>query len=49
LEEGGIRLNQIARASAALGHPEAALTIAKALWDAVTLQSEPRLHPSETS
>jgi len=49
LEEGALRLNQIARASAALGHPEAALTIAKALWDAVTLQSEPRLHPPETS
>ena len=49
LEEGGIRLNQIARASAALGHPEAALTIAKALWDAVTLQPEPGLLPPETS
>jgi len=47
LEEGGIRLNQIARASAALGHPEAALTIAKALWDAVTLQPEPTQLPPE--
>ena len=45
LTEDGSRLNQVARASAALGHPEAALTIAKALWDAVVPQPEPKLLP----
>jgi 1,2-diacylglycerol 3-beta-galactosyltransferase len=45
LEEDGIRLKQIARASAELGKPEAALTIAKALWDAVDLPPEPKLLP----
>ncbi|HPR35754.1 MAG TPA: glycosyltransferase [Anaerolineaceae bacterium] len=45
LTEDGSRLNQVARASAALGHPEAALTIAKALWDAVVTQPEPKLLP----
>jgi len=45
LEEDGIRLKQIARASAELGSPEAALTIAKALWDAVDLPPEPKLLP----
>ena len=45
LAEDGSRLNQVARASAALGHPEAALTIAKALWDAVVTQAEPKLLP----
>lgn len=43
LEGDGFRLSQISRASAALGHPEAALTVAKALWDAVLLQPEPKL------
>ena len=45
LQEDGFRLNQIARDSAALGHPEAALTIAKAMWDAVILPPEPKLLP----
>jgi len=43
LEADGYRLCQVSRASAALGHPEAALTVAKALWDAVILQPEPKL------
>lgn len=43
LEADGYRLSQVSRASAALGHPEAALTVAKALWDAVLLQPEPKL------
>jgi len=43
LEGDGYRLSQVSRASAALGHPEAALTVAKALWDAMLLQPEPKL------
>ena len=43
LEGDGYRLSQISRESAALGHPEAALTVAKALWDAMLLQPEPKL------
>jgi 1,2-diacylglycerol 3-beta-galactosyltransferase len=43
LEADGYRLSQVSRASAALGHPEAALTVAKALWDAMLLQPEPKL------
>ena len=47
MADDGIRLNYAARASAALGNPEAALTIAKALWDAVILPPEPKLLPPE--
>jgi 1,2-diacylglycerol 3-beta-galactosyltransferase len=43
LEADGYRLSQVSRESAALGHPEAALTVAKALWDAMLLQPEPKL------
>ncbi|HOZ37983.1 MAG TPA: hypothetical protein PLH64_04450 [Anaerolineaceae bacterium] len=45
LEADGYRLNQVARDSAALGYPEAALTVARAMWDAVILQPEPKLLP----
>lgn len=45
LEADRSRLNQVARASAALGHAEAALTVAKAMWDAVIPQPEPKLLP----
>jgi hypothetical protein len=47
LADDRIRLNYVARASAGLGNPEAALTIAKALWDAVILPPEPKLLPPE--
>jgi len=43
LDADGYRLRQVSRASSALGHPEAALTVAKALWDAMLLRSEPIL------
>ncbi len=43
LEADGYRLRQVSRASSALGHPEAALTVARALWDAMLLRSEPIL------
>jgi len=43
LEGDGYRLSQVSRESAALGHPEAALAVAKALWDAMLLQPEPKL------
>jgi hypothetical protein len=45
LQDDGFRLNQVATASAGLGHPEAALTVAKAMWDAVIPQPEPKLLP----
>ena len=43
LQEDGLRLSQVARASAALGHPEAALVVARAMWEAVIPQPEPKL------
>ena len=49
LADDRIRLNYVARASAGLGNPEAALTIAKALWDSVILPPEPKLLPPEAS
>ena len=45
LQEDGLRLNQVARASAGLGHPEAALVVAKAMWEAEIPQQEPKLLP----
>lgn len=46
MQEDGARLNQVARASAGLGHPEAALKVAKAMWDAAVFpQPEPKLLP----
>jgi len=45
LQEDGLRLSQVARASAGLGHPEAALVVAKAMWEAVIPQQEPKLLP----
>ncbi len=48
LADDRIRLNYVARASAGLGNPEAALTIAKALWDSVILPPEPKLLPPKT-
>jgi UDP-N-acetylglucosamine:LPS N-acetylglucosamine transferase len=45
LQGEGSRLNQVARASGDLGHAEAALTVAKAMWDAVIPQPEPKLLP----
>ncbi len=45
IQEEGNKLNQVARSSAALGHPEAALTVAKAMWDVAIPQTEPKLLP----
>lgn len=45
IQEEGNKLSHVARSSAALGHPEAALTVAKAMWDAVIPQPEPKLLP----
>ncbi len=47
LADGAAKLNYIAQASAALGHPEAALTIANDLWEAVNPQPEPELIPPD--
>jgi 1,2-diacylglycerol 3-beta-galactosyltransferase len=49
MQDDGSRLAQVARSSAALGHPEAALNVAKALWDAVILPPEPKLLPPAVS
>ncbi len=49
LADGAAKLNYIAKASAALGHPEAALTIANALWEAVNPQPEPELIPPDAN
>ena len=48
LQEDGSRLSQVARASAALGHPEAAMTVARAIWDAAVSQPPPKLLPPFT-
>ena len=47
LEGDGSRLRQVARASAQIGHPEAALKVAKDLWDAMQQQAEVKLLPSK--
>ena len=48
LQEDASRLSQVARASAALGHPEAAMTVARAMWDAAVSQPPPKLLPPFT-
>ena len=48
LLEDASRLSQVARASAALGHPEAAMTVARAMWDAAVSQPPPKLLPPFT-
>ena len=48
LHEDGSRLSQVARASASLGHPEAAMTVARAMWDAAVSQPPPKLLPPFT-
>ena len=48
LQEDASRLSQVARASAALGHPEAAMTVARAIWDAAVSQPPPKLLPPFT-
>ena len=48
LQEDASRLSQVARASAALGHPEAAMTVARAIWDAAVSQPQPKLLPPFT-
>ena len=48
LHEDGSRLSQVARASAALGHPEAAMTVARVMWDAAVSQPPPKLLPPFT-
>lgn len=48
LQEDASRLSQVARASAALGHPEAAMTVARVMWDAAVSQPPPKLLPPFT-
>ena len=48
LQEDASRLSQVTRASAALGHPEAAMTVARAMWDAAVSQPPPKLLPPFT-
>ena len=48
LQEDASRLSQVARASASLGHPEAAMTVARAMWDAAVSQPPPKLLPPFT-
>ncbi len=48
LQEDASRLSQVARASASLGHPEAAMTVARAIWDAAVSQPPPKLLPPFT-
>ena len=45
LADDSFYLRRVAQASAGIGHPEAALTVAKALWDAGSIQPEPKLLP----
>ena len=48
LQEDASRLSQVARASAALGHPEAAMTVARVMWDAAVSQPPTKLLPPFT-
>ena len=48
LQEDASRLSQVARASAALGHPEAAMTVARVMWDVAVSQPPPKLLPPFT-
>ncbi len=48
LANGDKNLLRAAQASASVGHPEAAMTVAKALWEAVNLDQDSKLLPPKT-